>query len=189
MRSAVYLRRMNDRTSFHAITRALNGFRGRLTSCPTSALRRAVTHFRSAPGHCTGFRGTLTTSTLNHTGSVTPRITFVRTQRGSYRTLLSLLTTNRVPLHIARGSAGVGGILVSTTAKGNVYIVSLSAIVPNLSTCSFNSSVHANTGSYTRSRPSRDGIRFSLRLCRIFTGKCLSATKTSVDPTRGGDLT
>lgn len=135
-----------------------NEFRDVLTSCPTGALRRAVPKFRSAEREFRAFGGTIRRSIYDEISLIQRRVRFMLSERRVISYFRSLLEDKGVDFHIARGSAGVGGILVSGSAGGKVYIVSLSAMVPKMTVGSFKSTIQVKTDATLRSRRGLSGI-------------------------------
>ncbi len=173
MGSSVYLSHPRSAGSFCRYTITFNGFRECLSRFPTCALRRAVPSFRGAPGHCRSFLITIGRSGYNHTTRIVSRVGFVGRHTRFCDILVSDGGRNILPLHMDRGSAGSGGIVLSTGARGTLYIVSLSAVVPKFSIASFNSTVHFNTDATTRSRGSLSGMDVSVSVFTVCAGNFL----------------
>lgn len=90
---------------------------------------------------------------------------------------------NELPGQMYRYSAGMGGVVFSRS-NAILYIVSLSAIVPDFVFSSCNSFLHSNTGAKLRSSGGLSGIGFGVRVFRTFAGNCLRSNGSFLLPVR-----
>lgn len=126
-----------------------------------------------------------TTNHLSRIGSLVRRV------RGHTRTVYvrrHLCHRNGLGGHAGRYSAGIGGVVFSARASGILYIVSLSAIVPNFILSSVNSFVHAKTGANTRSSRGLSGIGIGVSVFGTCAHNCVRGIGSFLAPVRVGLL-
>lgn len=162
--------------------RTFNGFRTVLTSVPR-ALNRAVPSFRGVRFHLGRLHSTITAGTTKHMTRIRCCLSRVRGQTSRVYGTRHLCHRNGLPGHMYRYSAGMGGVVFSRS-KGILYIVSLSAMVPDFVFSSCKSFLHAKTGANSRSSGSLSHMGFGVRVFGTFAGKCLRNTGSFLAPVR-----